>query len=167
MCVFLAYALAAAGTLYSGLSNAAAQRGNAAALDQQAGQERAAANANEQRQRTRNQIILAQRRTGTGASGFTSDGSGLDVLEFEARQTELDALTIRYQGEVNARGLEFQAGQARRAATASTVGAILGAGGTLLAGGAKQWGWFNTTPGGNVPMPRPGSITFAPGQGGY
>jgi hypothetical protein len=44
-------------------------------------------------------------------------GTGEGVLEQNAVAQELDALTIEFQGEQRARSAEYQAAQARRAAS--------------------------------------------------
>ena len=44
-----------------------------------------------------------------GASGITNEGSPLDVLEESARNAELDAQVLRYQGSIRAAGFTDQA----------------------------------------------------------
>ena len=43
------------------------------------------------------------------ASGVSMEGSALDVLEFSAANAELDALTIRYESEMEARSYRKEA----------------------------------------------------------
>lgn len=76
-----------------------------------------------------------------GASGLVAqEGSFGDVLSDEAIESELEALTIRAQGEQRARGFEAQqAGQrlsarhTRRSAPLSALGAAARAGGPFIA----------------------------------
>jgi len=59
------------------------------------------------------------RSAARGASGITATGSALEAMADAAAEEELDALTIRYQGETQARSLEMQAQQYRQQAKAS------------------------------------------------
>jgi hypothetical protein len=164
MCLpYLAMAAMAASSLYSGVSQGAAARGNANQLDAAAGAAVDAAAANEARQRTANRVRMGQRRTATGASGFTTEGSAGDVMEFEAAQAELDALTIRYGGAVQAQNYRTLAKAQRRAATSFEIGGLLGAGGSILAGGARQ-GWFDGGTGGQFSV---GKLFGSSAGGGF
>jgi hypothetical protein len=160
MCWMVAAAALQAGTaLFAGAQQRDAYKANASALEQAgrdadtaASQARDAAAANEQRQRTVNRLQQGQRRVAIGASGFTSDGSQGDVLEFEVAQGELDALTIRYGGEVEAQRYIQQANQyrsaarqSRKQASSAMLGAVLNAGTTLLGAGQRA-GWFGAGP---------------------
>jgi hypothetical protein len=143
MCIpWVVAAASAAASLYSGMSQGASARGNANQLDAAASAATDAAAANEARQRTANRVRLGARRAAVGASGFETEGSPGDVMEFETAQAELDALTIRYGGQVQAQQYRTQAKAQRRAATSYEIGGLLGAGSSILSDGAKL-GWFD------------------------
>ena len=79
---------------------------NSERLAERATQEAAA---NEQRQRERDRILRSQQIAGVGHSGVQMEGSPLDVLAYNAGQQELDALTIRYEGQKQSDDLLWQA----------------------------------------------------------
>lgn len=54
----------------------------------------------ERRLRQKTTQYIGQARANVGASGIASGGSPLDVLEMSAQNAELDALTVRHQGEL-------------------------------------------------------------------
>jgi|SRR3954469_528725 len=56
----------------------------------------------ERRARIQSQQALGDMRANYSASGVTLEGSPLDALRFSAENAELDALTIRHQGDVKA-----------------------------------------------------------------
>ncbi len=63
-------------------------------------------------------IIGARKQVGSmkaayAASGVTMEGSPMDVFEESLRMANMDALTIRHQGEMNARMREYEAKMAR------------------------------------------------------
>jgi hypothetical protein len=198
MCWAAVAGVAMAGSsIYSGISQSQANKANARQFDLQAqaaneaaaetdrasnvavesaGIARATAAANEARQRTVSRVQMGARRVGVGASGFTTEGSPGDVMDFETEQAELDALTIRYSGEIEARDYIEQARsyraqakqqrygaqqagmaakQSRTQATAALIGGFLGAGSSLLSSGVKN-GWLGGG-GGDAPLgPKPG-----------
>lgn len=73
-----------------------------------------------------------QQRADVGASGVTTEGSIGDVLEQNARNMELDALTIRHQGEIKAQGYQNEATAAGMRKSNAQTGAVLSAAGTLF-----------------------------------
>lgn len=75
-------------------------------------------------------------RAGYAASGIAKDASVLEVLKDSARRVKRDELTIRYEGELQARMTEREAEltlmegkAAKRASTYSAAGRLFGAGG--------------------------------------
>jgi len=72
-----------------------------------------------------------------GASGLQLNGSALDVLESNAAQEELDALTIRWNGQTSANSLDAQGALASARGRSAQTQGYVGAGATLLLGGAK------------------------------
>lgn len=130
---------------------------NAAMAEQDALFAKQVAAFNERRFRTQFAAQQSQARAMVGASGVTFEGSPLAVLANSAREAEMDAMTIRFQGELAARAkteearlLRYQASlrpieaqQVRRAAERGAIleryagseallGGYLGATGTLL-----------------------------------
>ena len=127
----------AAGTYAQGQAQASAYEANATAAEQAARAQREKASHEAGLVREQGQSVLSTQRARYGASGVAMTGSALDVALSTARKNELDALTVKYNGEVNARMNENQASvyrsQADSAKTAGTIGAFT----TLLTGGAQ------------------------------
>ena len=124
--------------------NATVQRNNAEAAQ-------ATAARKEEQQRSQFGQLQGTARAAVAQSGAGLGGSNLDVLKQNALQNELDALTIRYEGQTQARGLiaqsqlETQQAAANRAAgSAARTGAYISAGANLLQGGANAYGKIPT-----------------------
>lgn len=109
-------ALSAYGQIQSGRAaaqaadyNATVQRNQAIATQQEgelrAQQEQQQAAADERIARDRFRRLQATARSSLGVSGQTGEGSATDLLAENAAQGELDALTIRYGGQVRADNL--------------------------------------------------------------
>jgi len=102
------YKSAAQANLY----NAAVAEGNArAALEQ--------ANAREEGQRRQFGQLQGQALAAAAQSGAGMGGSNADVLAQSAANNELDALTIRYEGQMQSGGMMAQAQQERYQAAAN------------------------------------------------
>lgn len=120
---------------------------NSERLAERATQEAAA---NEQRQRERDRILRSQQIAAVGHSGIQMEGSPLDVLAYNAGQQELDALTIRYEGQKQADDLRWQARTQRYGGAVQATGyeiagqkaasTAYGQAGTSLLSGASNWG---------------------------
>ncbi len=80
---------------------------NAAQFDRAAGDVLTQAQLEEGQTRTRGGMILGQQRAGFSASGVELEGSALEVLGFQARQNEMEALAVRSRG--NAAMFDLQA----------------------------------------------------------
>lgn len=63
----------------------------------------------ERRLRVQGKQQLGEMRANYGASGITMEGSPLEIMQQSAANLELDALTIRHQGEVKAWAYRNQA----------------------------------------------------------
>ena len=117
--------------------NATVERNNAkVAADQ--------ANAKEEAQRRHFAALQGQAVAGIAQSGTGFDGSNLDLLKQNSINNELDALTIRYEGQNQVRGLEAQSQQSTYSAAVNRMNAsnaqeagIYNAGASLLSGAAK------------------------------
>lgn len=119
--------------------NATVQRNNAQVAQ-------AAAARQEEEQRSQFGQLQGAARAAVAQSGAGMGGSNLEVLKRNALQNELDALTIRYEGQSKARGLiaqsqleTQQAGANRAAASAARTGAYISAGATALSGAAQAY----------------------------
>lgn len=78
--------------------------------------------------------VQAQARANIGKTGGDFSGSALDIMAENAAAAELDALAIRYGGEVRATGLEAQAVADRSQASTARAGGYFGAGAKILSG---------------------------------
>jgi len=83
------------------------------------------------------QRVLASQRALYGKSGLTGEGSPLLVMEESAKQGEMDALAIRYGGDIRASQQRSASNlyrmQGKNAARAGNIGA-----GSTLLGGASN-----------------------------
>lgn len=126
--------------------NAEIERQNAAAARQQAG-------AREEAQRRQARQFLGEKRAALSQAGIGLSGSAADVYAQSAANAELDALNIRYEGEMQGRGLMAQSelstyqGKANRmnAASAKRAG-YLDAATTALSGATNAYGYYKTQP---------------------
>lgn len=123
-------------------TNAEVARQNAIAATDQAAAEEA-------RQRRIARQVQGAGRAAIGASGVSLEGSPLDILEQNAINEELDALNIRYRGQLASRGYGVEANQySMEARTAKTTG-YMSAAGKLLTGASSAYGNYykgtNTT----------------------
>ena len=143
--VTLGAAMTAAGTVFSaasmlqqGAAAKASSRYNAALYERnsQIAQQNAAFQEDRQR-RLATQRMGANRAAIGSYIGVTMDGSALDILESNAAQEELDALMIRWNGANAAGDLMSNAGLQRAQGTNAQIGSYIGAGSSILLGGAK------------------------------
>jgi len=86
------------------LYNAKVQEQNAATIRQQA-------SAREETQRRQARQILGEQRASLAQAGIGLEGSAADIYGQSAANAELDALNIRYEGELEAGGLLAQSKQ--------------------------------------------------------
>lgn len=108
---------------------------NAQIAEQQAVQIEQEAAFEESLKRSQTQKLKARQRAAQGASGGAVDiGSDLLVLEETAVLGEIDALTIRYRGQVESGRARAQAGTDRFTGRVARQTGILKAGTSLLTG---------------------------------
>ena len=89
---------------------AAANDYNAAAMRQRADSTVAAFGQREEQQRRQARLVLGQQRAAVAQSGTGLGGSNADVERQSEVASEMDALNIRYEDQLEASGLRGQAG---------------------------------------------------------
>jgi hypothetical protein len=146
---------------YARESNSQLLQMNASAAGQQAA-------AREALLRRRAASMQGEARAGIASTGTAISGSNLGLLEQSAQEAELDALTIRYEGEMERRGLMAQAAQeayqaraAGKNAKAARKAGFIGAATSLLAG-ASTYGLSSSGNPTNITKPwtrKPGIFT--------
>jgi hypothetical protein len=108
---------------------------NAKVMEAQAQSERDAAKFEENRQREQAAKMRARQRVAYLASGVDlSEGTPLEVLGAQAGEMEMDALAIRYSGEVKAKQSESQAAIYRMQGRQAQKAGVINAGSSLLTG---------------------------------
>lgn len=127
-------------------ANSAKSAANAAAYNAEVDQQKATvaqqqAGANELAQRRRSAMALGEAAAGLAENGTGLSGSGLASYQQSASNAELDALNIRYGGQVQAQGLAAQTGLdlysqkvQNSNANAAMTGGVLSAGSAALSG---------------------------------
>lgn len=122
-------------------SQAQAQEYNAQVARNNATMANDQANAQEEQQRRHFAMVQGQARAAAAQSGAGFDGSNNDILNQNSLMNELDALTIRYDGQNKANGLiaqaqqdEYQAKASRMNAGSAITGGYLNAGASILSG---------------------------------
>lgn len=136
----IAAAVAAAGTVYSGVQQKKAADTNAAISEQNAIAAQQKAAYDEQMHREGVKKLLSAQRALYGKSGVEMAGSPLLVMEDTAAQGELDALAIRYGGDVNAARNRSAANLSRMQGSTAMTASYFQAGSTLLSGAASAKG---------------------------
>jgi uncharacterized protein involved in type VI secretion and phage assembly len=143
--------MSVAGAMEQADAQAENARAQAAALDYQATIDRnnakaasEAANAREEQQRRQFRSMEGQARAGIAQSGTGFEGSNADILKQNEVLGELDALTIRYEGDNKAKGLiaqsqlnTYNAGVSRMNASNYERAGMMNAGANLLSGATK------------------------------
>lgn len=127
-------ALKTVGQLQAADAQSQTARYNAKMANQQAEVERQQTLAREEAQRRQAAQVLGQQRAAFAQSGGGMGGSAADVMQQSSAMAELDALTIRYEGDLRARGLDAQAEQERFAARTARKQGYFQAAGTILGG---------------------------------
>ena len=131
----------AGGAVYSGEMQKKAADYNADVANVNALMAQNKAKADEQAHRAMVAKILSSQRALYGKSGLSMEGSPLLVMEDTALQGELDALTIRYGGDVAAANARSQANLQRMQGRAAQTSGYISAGTTLLSGASQAAGW--------------------------
>lgn len=88
----------------------------------------------ERKHRQSTEAMLARNRVAVAKSGVTMSGTPLLVAEDITGQSELDALTIRYNGQMRASNERFQASVAKAQASNVVKGGYMSAVGSILGG---------------------------------
>lgn len=136
--IVLAAVVSAAAAIHSGRQSAAAADTNARIMEAEAEQARTTAQYNADIHREKVRRALSAQRAMHGRTGLDTSGTPLLVLEDTAEQGELDALVIKYGGDIAAAGKRSGAYlQRMQGRTAETLG-YMKAGSTLL-GAAAQY----------------------------
>lgn len=91
----------------------------------------------EAQQREASKRLMATARARLGTTGVMVEGSPLQVLTESARQAEMDALNVRYTGQLNATALRSQAKLYEKQIPFTILGGVLKAG-SLTAGGLSE-----------------------------
>lgn len=133
-------------------SQAQAAEYNATVSTQNAQIARNNASVREELQRRKSRSILAQQFAGTAQAGIDFSGTAADVFSQSETMAELDALNIRYEGDLQSRGLLAEAAGERYQGQAALVNgknaqtaANISAAGTLLQG-ASGYKYMSATP---------------------
>jgi len=94
--------------------------------------EQAVAQGDAQRRQARQ--FLSMQAAAIGESGTGYGGSNAKLREQSAIEAELEALNIRYGGQLKQQGLRTEAGFAKQRGTSALIGSGLAAGSALLSG---------------------------------
>lgn len=129
--------ISALGAINEGKSAEMAGEYNAQVAEQNARYSMDQARENERRQRIDSKKFLGDIRASYGASGITADASALDILQESAGNAELDALTIRHEGQMKAVGYRNEAMYNRVAGKNAKNAAYLKAAGYVASAGEK------------------------------
>lgn len=128
-------------------AQAMANKRNAKIMEMNAQATSAQAAQAEDAQRRKARQIGGMQRAAISESGTGDGGTNALLVEQSGRNAELDALNIRYEGELKRRGLLNEAGNERYAAKVNKMNAgqsrmagYMGAGTSLLSAGAKYAG---------------------------
>lgn len=133
--------VSAGGAVYSGQMQKQAADYNAQVSNVNALMAENKAKADEQAHRAMVAKILSSQKALYGKSGLSMEGSPLLVMEDTAIQGELDALTIRYGGDVAAAQARSQANIQRMQGSAARTASYITAGSTLLSGASQAAGY--------------------------
>lgn len=159
----------ATGTMYRGEAESAQFEASAKANEYNAMVKRARAETvmqayglREEQLRRSARIQAGSRRAAISQSGTGTGGSNADLDRQSEVFAELDAMNIRYQGELehdaliqDAAGDDYNAAMNRRSGEYAEQSAMIGAVGDLLGGGAQAAGFSGGSPGtGTGPAPK-------------
>jgi len=125
-------AMAAVGSLVSGISQSQQAKGQAgvAKANAEMAEDQAATQASAIRDKARR--LSGQNRALIGASGVDISGSFLDALQDSDIESELDAQTAIWNGKLEATNYRAQARAAKAAGSSALVKGIFGAGSSAM-----------------------------------
>jgi hypothetical protein len=116
---------------------------------------------------------LGQQRAAIAQAGVGLGGSALDIMEQSADRAELDALTMRYEGDLRSKGLlaaaegaRYEGRVARAAGENAMKGAYLSAGASLLSAAGSYKYYSAGMPSSSLTTNAP-TIGSSPGLTGY
>jgi hypothetical protein len=133
-------AIGAAGAIQQSNAANAAAKFNAQMADREAQIRQQNAKVQEERFRREFERLQGRARAQIGMSGVSStEGSPLDILEMNAMEAELDALTIRHNASLSAESLTLSGALQRMQGRAAKQAGMFNAAGALV-GGAAQTG---------------------------
>lgn len=128
-------AITAYGTVRSGQAANAAAQFQATQLEQQAKEEKAAAQRGVLDQRKKTNFLLSRQQAVAAGSGFSaSDPTVSNLAGGIAQEGEYQAGMITYGAEQRARGLNLEAASARATGRAQQTGSYLSAAGQIASG---------------------------------
>ena len=153
----------ALGAIYDGNAAAAQSTAAANAAAANAHNARLQTDAREEQQRRRNAMLLGDLRAASAQTGFDPSSGTLSRLQSSsAAQLELDALTNRYSGELQAISLDNEAQTYRNRASAQRKTGYLTAAGSVLNAAGNYYG-APKLPFGNMPESMTGNLGGAGG----
>lgn len=129
-------ALSAAGKAAEGFGEMRAGKYNAKVLNAQARQVATNAGMEEANLRRQQRQELAAQVAEVGSRGIAPSGSIVDVIRQNAENAEMDALTLRYRGDIERAGLAAQAKMAAYEGRQKLYAGLSGAGSKML----TSWG---------------------------
>lgn len=134
-------AVSAVGSIYAGNAQAAQATAAADAANANAHNVRLQTNAREEQQRRANALQLGELRANAAQTGFDpSSGTLARLQSASAAQLELDALTGRYNGELQSLSLDNEAKSLRNQGKAAKVGGYLSAFGSIAKNAGNYYG---------------------------
>jgi len=115
-------------------------QGAAAAMEANARSTRQGAAAEEEAQRRQNAMAMGEVRASAAQSGFDPNTGSLAALQFKtAGELELEALTTRYRGELQAIGFDYDARATRASGKVAQSQGYLNAFSTLASGAVSSY----------------------------
>lgn len=138
---FIPYIAAAVGAIYSGQQQKKAANYRASVDEQNATLTRQQSAAEEESQRRQMALQMGNVRAAAAQTGFDpNSGTLLNLQAKTAGEMELDVLTRRYRGELEAVGLKQDADISRFNGRSAATSGYLSAFGSLASGGANYLG---------------------------
>lgn len=129
-------ALSAGGKVLEGYQLQQQGKANARVLQAQASQIATATGMEEAKLRRQQAQELAAQVASIGGRGIAPSGSVIDVIRQNAENAEMDALTLRYRGDIERAGLQAQSRMAAYEGRQQMAAGLAGAGSKLL----TSWG---------------------------
>ena len=128
--------LSAGGKALEGYQLQQQGKANARTLQAQARQVATGTGMEEAKLRRQQAQEIASQVASIGGRGIAPSGSIVDVIRQNAANAEMDALTLRYRGDIERAGLQAQSRMAAYQGNQQMAGGLIGAGTKLL----TSWG---------------------------